>query len=72
MSSATNITMHDFKSIQFFGVWDYTILVILLVLSAIIGIFFSGNKKGEDFFNEYILGGRKMKSIPVGISIAAR
>lgn len=52
---------------------DYTVFVVMLTVSAAIGIyfgFFEGkkNKTTED----YLLGGRKMKVFPIAVSLIAR
>lgn len=55
-----------------FGFIDYTVLFAILSVSLGIGFFFgcfgSANKSTE----EYLLGGRKMKTIPIAISLIAR
>lgn len=51
------------------GVWDYVILVGLLLVSAAIGVFHAlrGGKQKDS--KEYFLGNRKMGAFPVSMSI---
>lgn len=56
----------------YFTAIDYGVLVLLLSLSLLIGIyfgFFSDNLKTAE---DYLVGGHKMKSIPIAISLVAR
>ncbi|XP_074056459.1 sodium/iodide cotransporter [Macrotis lagotis] len=54
-----------------FGIWDYGVFGLMLLVSTAIGLFFGlargGQKTAEDFFT----GGRKMRAGPVGLSLAA-
>ncbi|XP_069469946.1 sodium/iodide cotransporter-like [Ambystoma mexicanum] len=54
-----------------FGLWDYLVFAIMLIISTSIGLFCAlrggGQKTSEDFFT----GGRKMSALPVGLSLAA-
>lgn len=55
-----------------FSAIDYGVLVLILSLSLCIGIyfgFFSDNLKTAE---DYLLGGHKMKSFPIAISLVAR
>ncbi|XP_051172195.1 sodium-coupled monocarboxylate transporter 1-like [Leptopilina boulardi] len=57
-------------STQTFGTTDYTIFTIMLMACGGIGIYFGFVKKsiGED---EYLVGGRNMKTLPVSLSLIA-
>ncbi|XP_056678089.1 sodium/iodide cotransporter [Monodelphis domestica] len=54
-----------------FGFWDYGVFGLMLLVSTSIGLFFGlargGQKTAEDFFT----GGRQMRAVPVGLSLAA-
>lgn len=50
---------------------DYTLFTLMLVLSALIGIYFGVFKK-QDSTKEYILGGKTMKTFPIAMSLVAR
>lgn len=57
---------------QFIFTWiDYTVFVVLLTSSVLIGIYFGFFTK-QNSTDEYLLGGKNMKSIPVAISLVAR
>ncbi|XP_076687275.1 sodium-coupled monocarboxylate transporter 1 [Andrena cerasifolii] len=53
-----------------FGGWDYSVFGFMLVTCGLIGVYFGFVKKssGED---EYLVGGRNMKTIPVSMSLIA-
>ena len=58
------------QSMQNFGAADYTIFTVMLLACGGIGIYFGFVKKsiGED---EYLVGGRNMKTFPVSLSLIA-
>lgn len=58
------------KSMQNFAIPDYTVFVLMLLVSAFVGIYFGFIKKisGED---EYLVGGRNMKTFPISSSLIA-
>lgn len=51
---------------------DYAVLGLLLLLSVSIGIYFGFFDGTEQTTEEYLLGGRRMRPIPVAISLVAR
>ncbi|XP_071876026.1 sodium-coupled monocarboxylate transporter 1 isoform X1 [Bombus fervidus] len=53
-----------------FGIWDYAVFAFMLVACGFVGIYFGFIKKssGED---EYLVGGRNMKTFPVSLSLIA-
>lgn len=57
---------------QFFGWLDFTLFVLMLVLSTMIGIYFGFWGKKEDTPKEYLHGGKTMSTIPVAVSLVAR
>ncbi|KAL5284019.1 hypothetical protein ACFFRR_006347 [Megaselia abdita] len=54
-----------------FSVWDYLVLGIVLMISAVIGVYYkySGGKQKTNA--EYLLGNRSMSTIPVSLSLMA-
>lgn len=58
------------ESMQNFGMPDYTVFAVMLIVCGIIGIYFGFVKKssGED---EYLVGGRNMKTFPISLSLLA-
>lgn len=55
-----------------FGFVDYTVLFVILSVSLGIGFFFGCVGDANKSTEEYLLGGRKMKTIPIAISLIAR
>ena len=55
-----------------FGTMDYIVFVLLLLVSAGIGIYFGFFAKSKNTTDEYLMGGKKMKSFPIAISLVAR
>lgn len=58
------------KSMQNFGIPDYIVFAAMLVACGAVGVYFGFVKKssGED---EYLVGGRNMKTLPVSFSLIA-
>lgn len=52
-----------------FNYIDYLVLAGMLVLSAIVGVYFGAKVKS---MAEYLTGDRKMKTVPISISLIAR
>lgn len=57
---------------HYFSVIDYGVFGFMLLVSASIGVYFGYFDKREQTTEEYLLGGRKMKTIPIAISLVAR
>ncbi len=61
------------KNVQhYFGAIDYGVFGFMLFVSAAVGVYFGYFDKREQTTEEYLLGGRKMKTIPIAISLIAR
>ncbi|XP_066591503.1 sodium-coupled monocarboxylate transporter 1-like isoform X2 [Prorops nasuta] len=58
------------KSMQNFGTSDYGVFAVMLIACGVVGIYYGFVKKtsGED---EYLVGGRNMKTFPVSMSLIA-
>lgn len=57
---------------QFFTVFDYGLFGLMLLLSALIGIYFGFfAKRKQNTTQEYLLGGKKMKFFPIAASLIA-
>uniref|UniRef100_A0A8C4PX50 Solute carrier family 5 member 8 n=1 Tax=Eptatretus burgeri TaxID=7764 RepID=A0A8C4PX50_EPTBU len=54
-----------------FVVWDYLVFSIMLVISAVIGIYYAFVGGGQNSSEEFLTAGRKMSAIPVAISLSA-
>ncbi|XP_050316643.1 sodium-coupled monocarboxylate transporter 1-like [Bactrocera neohumeralis] len=62
--------IHQFNHFSF-GTIDYVVFVLMLSASLIIGIYFGFFGHGADNTDEYLLGGRRMKIIPIAFSLVA-
>ena len=51
---------------------DYTIFAMMLTVSTAIGVYFGYFDGQEKTAEEYLLGGKNMKVIPIAISLVAR
>ncbi|XP_076223967.1 sodium-coupled monocarboxylate transporter 1 [Nomia melanderi] len=58
------------EMLRSFGAYDYSVFAFMLLICGLIGIYFGFIKKssGED---EYLVGGRNMKTFPVSLSLIA-
>ena len=60
------------KLLLYFGIYDYVVFALMLVVCAIIGIYFSMKKSTTgDVAVDYILGGKSMPLFPISISLTA-
>ncbi|XP_031626477.1 sodium-coupled monocarboxylate transporter 1 [Contarinia nasturtii] len=76
MSSSNGIMLDDVKiSMQKFGTPDYLVFLVMLVICALIGIYFGFFEKKSskkcDEESDYLVGGRQMKVIPITMSLIA-
>ncbi|KAM7360896.1 LOW QUALITY PROTEIN: sodium-coupled monocarboxylate transporter 1-like [Cochliomyia hominivorax] len=54
-----------------FGTVDYIVFVLMLCISAGIGVYFGFFSKSKNTTDEYLMGSKKMKTIPIAISLVA-
>ncbi|XP_015834034.1 sodium-coupled monocarboxylate transporter 2 [Tribolium castaneum] len=54
-----------------FSWYDYILFSVMLVLSALIGIYFGCFGSKQSSANEYLMGGKTMRVIPIAISLVA-
>lgn len=58
---------------RFFDTLDYIIFAAMLLLSALIGVYFAFfAKQKQNTTAEYLLGGKKMGIFPISMSLIAR
>lgn len=58
---------------RFFDTLDYVIFGIMLLLSALIGVYFAFfAKQKQNSTAEYLMGGKKMGVFPISMSLIAR
>lgn len=72
------------KSLQRFGWADYVVFLLMLVICALIGVYFGFFEKKfkkkkiymksheSEVAQDYLMGGRQMSVIPVALSLVAR
>uniref|UniRef100_A0A1I8PAT2 Sodium/solute symporter n=1 Tax=Stomoxys calcitrans TaxID=35570 RepID=A0A1I8PAT2_STOCA len=54
-----------------FGTIDYIVFVFMLLTSAGIGVYFGFFSKSKNTTDEYLMGSKKMKTLPIAISLVA-
>lgn len=83
MEADKEINVEDIhKSLKRFGIGDYIVFVLMLLICTVVGIYFAykdhkkqkSNKlkprRGSEELN-YLVGGRKMQTFPVAMSLVA-
>lgn len=73
----SGLMLDDVKiSMQKFGVPDYFVFALMLVICTLIGVYFGFIEKKPakkcDEESDYLVGGRQMKVIPITMSLIAR
>lgn len=61
-----------FAEVAYFTVIDYALLITILSLSIGVGIFFAFFSEKLKTTDDYLVGGHKMKPLPIAISLVAR
>lgn len=51
---------------------DYAFFSVMLMISLMTGIYFGCFGKKVSTANDYLMGGKKMKTLPIAISLVAR
>lgn len=54
-----------------FTVWDYVVFAAMLLVSAIIGIYYAFAGGGQKTSKDFLMGGRSMSALPVALSLTA-
>lgn len=54
-----------------FNAVDYTVFILMLSISAAIGIYYGFVHKSENTTAEYLHGGKRMRTLPIAISLVA-
>ncbi|XP_013920211.1 PREDICTED: sodium-coupled monocarboxylate transporter 1 [Thamnophis sirtalis] len=54
-----------------FGVWDYVVFAFMLVISAVIGVYYAFAGGGQRTREAFLMGGRSMSAFPVALSLTA-
>lgn len=71
-ASKMNSTDTVIAEVSYFTAIDYALLVIIMSFSMGIGIYFAFFSKKLKTTDDYLVGGRKMKPLPIAISLVAR
>lgn len=71
MFNSSNDSINTIEQIQF-AWYDYCIFCVMLGSSVVIGIYFGCFGKKQNSAQEYLLGGKNMKVLPIAISLVAR
>lgn len=59
------------EAVQFTRI-DYSVFILILLCSLLIGFYFACFSDKLQTNEDYLAGGHKMESIPIGISLVAR
>uniref|UniRef100_A0A8D0EWT3 Solute carrier family 5 member 8 n=1 Tax=Strix occidentalis caurina TaxID=311401 RepID=A0A8D0EWT3_STROC len=54
-----------------FTVWDYVVFAAMLVISAVIGVYYAFVGGGQKTSKDFLMGGRSMSALPVALSLTA-
>ncbi|XP_010158945.1 PREDICTED: sodium-coupled monocarboxylate transporter 1 [Eurypyga helias] len=54
-----------------FTVWDYVVFAAMLLVSAVIGIYYAFAGGGQKTSKDFLTGGRSMSALPVALSLTA-
>lgn len=72
---ANSVKMNEsvpFEEVSYFTGLDYTIFILILSLSLAIGIYFGFFSNELKTAEDYLVGGHKMRTIPIAISLVSR
>lgn len=63
--------MANTADIGFFTPWDYVVFAAVLLISAVIGLYYAFVGRGKTTSKEFLTGGRSMTAVPVAMSLTA-
>ncbi|XP_006125923.1 sodium-coupled monocarboxylate transporter 1 isoform X1 [Pelodiscus sinensis] len=58
-------------AIGHFSVWDYVVFGAMLLISAVIGVYYAFAGGGQQTSKDFLMGGRSMSALPVALSLTA-
>ncbi|KAM7362744.1 uncharacterized protein ACRADG_013305 [Cochliomyia hominivorax] len=61
----------NYSNIYTFGTVDYIVFILMLLISAGVGLYFGFFRKLRNTTQEYLMGNKQMKPIPIAISLIA-
>ncbi|KAM5336704.1 sodium-coupled monocarboxylate transporter 1 isoform 1-T1 [Glossophaga mutica] len=59
------------RRIGTFVVWDYVVFAGMLLISAVIGIYYAFAGRSQQTSKDFLMGGRRMTAVPVALSLTA-
>uniref|UniRef100_A0A8C3YNN6 Sodium-coupled monocarboxylate transporter 1 n=1 Tax=Catagonus wagneri TaxID=51154 RepID=A0A8C3YNN6_9CETA len=59
------------RGIGTFSVWDYVVFAAMLLISAVIGVYYAFAEGGQQTSKDFLMGGRRMSAMPVAMSLTA-
>ncbi|XP_010197185.1 sodium-coupled monocarboxylate transporter 1 [Colius striatus] len=54
-----------------FTIWDYVVFAAMLLISAVIGVYYAFVGGGQKTSTDFLMGGRSMNAVPVALSLTA-
>ncbi|XP_061495459.1 sodium-coupled monocarboxylate transporter 1-like [Rhineura floridana] len=63
--------MSGCRDIGGFGPWDYVVFGAMLLISAVIGVYYAFAGGGQKTSKDFLMGGRSMTALPVALSLTA-
>ncbi|NXC67030.1 SC5A8 protein, partial [Anhinga anhinga] len=54
-----------------FTIWDYVVFAVMLLVSAVIGVYYAFVGGGQKTSKDFLMGGRSMSALPVALSLTA-
>ncbi|XP_069797527.1 sodium-coupled monocarboxylate transporter 1 isoform X2 [Narcine bancroftii] len=60
-----------FQPVARFSAWDYVVFILMLLVSVSIGVYHAFKARAQQSNNEFLLGGRQMRAVPVAMSLTA-
>jgi len=65
------LSMSSLRVSGSFSTWDYVVFAAVLLISALVGIYHAVVGRGKETSEDFLLGSRQMRSIPVALSLTA-
>lgn len=59
------------RAISTFVVWDYVVFGGMLLISAVIGLYYAFSGGKQQTSKDFLMGGRRMSAVPVALSLTA-
>ncbi|XP_066524968.1 sodium-coupled monocarboxylate transporter 1 [Hoplias malabaricus] len=63
--------LQETASAASFTAWDYVVFILMLVISAAIGVYYAFAQGGQHSPRDFLVGGRSMTAVPIALSLTA-